>query len=71
MEKVRPLFDLGISPEPLFVVPFLAGHSLHSHWDSFGKYLVLLSMTLLLIATYCAALWWIAWRALLDVKKAC
>ncbi len=30
------------------VVPFLYGHSLHAYWESFGKYLVLLSMGLLI-----------------------
>ena len=29
------------------VVPFSAGHALHNHWGSFGKYLVLLSMAFL------------------------
>jgi hypothetical protein len=24
----------------LCLIPFLAGHSLHSHWDRFGKYLI-------------------------------
>jgi hypothetical protein len=30
------------------VVPFLNGHRLHAYWEVFGKYLVLLSMALLL-----------------------
>jgi hypothetical protein len=30
------------------VSPFLYGHSLHIYWDSFGKYLVFLSMALLI-----------------------
>ncbi len=30
------------------VSPFLKGHALHNHWESFGKYLVLVSMFLLL-----------------------
>jgi hypothetical protein len=34
------------------VVPFLYGHSLHKYWDVFGKYLVLLSMGLLLPFLY-------------------
>ncbi len=36
------------------VYPFLKGHVLHSHWESFGKYLVLLSMFLLLPLVICA-----------------
>lgn len=51
------------------VVPFLAGHSLHGGWESFGKYLILLSMALLPVFVCCTALWWIAWRALCDVQR--
>lgn len=42
------------------VYPFLCGHSFHPYWESFGKYLVLLSMGLLLPFVYCAALTMIA-----------
>jgi|SRR5580700_10454059 hypothetical protein len=52
------------------VGPFLRGHSLHAHWDSFGKYLVLLSMGLLVVFVYCTGLAWSAWMALRDVTKA-
>jgi len=51
------------------VDPFLYGHSLHVHWESFGKYLVLLAMGLLVVFVYCAALWYDAWMALRDVTK--
>jgi hypothetical protein len=51
------------------VAPFLAGHSLHAYWESFGKYLVLLSMVLLPVFVCCAGLWWGAWCALCDVEK--
>jgi hypothetical protein len=50
------------------VYPFLAGHSLHGDWESIGKYLILLSMGLLLVFVYCAALWYIAWQSLHDVE---
>ncbi len=51
------------------VVPFLAGHSLHTHWDSFGKYIVLLSMALLLPFVACACIVVNAWKMLHDLKK--
>ena len=35
------------------VYPFLYGHSLHTHWESFGKYLVLLCMALLIPCIAC------------------
>ncbi len=38
------------------VYPFLKEHVLHSHWESFGKYLVLLSMLLLLPFIICTGI---------------
>lgn len=35
------------------VYPFLKGHVLHNHWESFSKYLVLLSMLLLVPFVIC------------------
>ena len=49
--------------------PFLYGHSLHAHWESFGKYLVFLAMGLLVVFVYCAAFWYNAWMALRDLMK--
>jgi succinate dehydrogenase hydrophobic anchor subunit len=48
---------------------FLYGHPLHAYWDSFGKYLILLSMALLLVAVYCVAMWWGSWTILRDLEK--
>jgi hypothetical protein len=38
------------------VYPFLKGHVLHNHWESFGKYLVLVSMFLLIPFIICAGI---------------
>jgi len=38
------------------VYPFLAGHVLHSYWDSFGKYLMLLSMVFLIPFVICGGI---------------
>jgi hypothetical protein len=51
------------------VYPFLYGHSLHSHWESFGKYLVLLSMGLLLPFVYCGGITWVAGIYIRDLEK--
>jgi hypothetical protein len=51
----------------LLVYLFLDGSPLHAYWESFGKYLILLSMALLLVFVYCTALLWGSWRALRDV----
>jgi hypothetical protein len=51
------------------VYPFLQGNALHPYWDSVGKYLVMLSMVLLLVFVYCVGLWWGAWQALRDLDK--
>jgi hypothetical protein len=52
-----------------FVYPFLEGHPLHKYWESFGKYLIIVSMILLVAFVYCTGLFWSAWQALRDVEK--
>jgi hypothetical protein len=51
------------------VSPFLEGHSLHTHWESFGKYLVLLSMGLLLVFVFYVGRAFNAWLFVRDVEK--
>jgi hypothetical protein len=53
----------------LLVYLFLDGSPLHPYWESFGKYLMLVSMALFLVLVYCAALLWGAWRALRDLEE--
>jgi hypothetical protein len=51
------------------VYPFLEGHPLHQYWESFGKYLVLLSMAMLVVFILCTGFFYSAWQALRDVEK--
>ncbi len=51
------------------VIPFLAGHPLHAYWESLGKYLVVLSMVLLVVFVYCTGLFYSAWQALREVGQ--
>ena len=51
------------------IYPFLKGHPLHAHWDSFGKYLIFVAMALLIVFVLCTGFFYIAWQALRDVKK--
>jgi hypothetical protein len=51
------------------VTPFLAGHPLHSHWESFGKYLILLSMALLLPFVLCTGVAINSWVYLHNLEK--
>ena len=51
------------------VTPFLEGHSLHADWDSFGKYLVLLSMVLLIPFGICVGVAINSWFFLRALKK--
>lgn len=51
------------------VTPFLSGHSLHIYWDSFGKYLVLVSMALLLPFVLCVAMVIQVWIDLRSLRK--
>jgi hypothetical protein len=52
-----------------FLSPFLEGQPLHKYWQSFGKYLVILSVILLVPFVYCVGLFWSAWKALRDIEK--
>jgi hypothetical protein len=51
------------------IYPFLAGHPLHAHWDSFGKYLIFVAMALLIVFVLCTGFFYSAWQALRDVEK--
>ena len=51
------------------VVPFSDGQPLHAYAEPFGRIFVYLSMALLLLVVYCAALWWGAWSLLRDIEK--
>ncbi len=51
------------------VVPFLMGFPLHSHWESFGKFFLLLSMTLLLPFVAHTGRAINAWFFVRDVEK--
>jgi hypothetical protein len=52
------------------VYPFLEGHPLHRHWESFGKDLVLLSMAMLVVFVLCTGFFYSAWQALRDAENA-
>jgi len=51
------------------VSPFLYGHPLHAYWDSFGRYLVLLSMALLIPFVICVGVAINSWFFLCALKK--
>jgi hypothetical protein len=51
------------------VSPFLKGHPLHAYWESFGKYLVLLSMGLLIPFVIYVGRAITAWLFVRDVEK--
>ncbi|MES2220947.1 MAG: hypothetical protein V4587_08285 [Acidobacteriota bacterium] len=48
---------------------FLYGHPLHAYWNSFGKYLLLLSMALLIPFVCCVGIAFSAWSFLRNLKK--
>lgn len=51
------------------VVPFLYGNPLHVYWESFGKYLVLLSMALLLPFGMCVGIAINSWFYVRALRK--
>lgn len=68
--RKRALYStLALTLSCASVYPFLAGHALYEHWDSLARYLVLLSMGLLLVFVFSIATWYSAWQALRDVEN--
>jgi hypothetical protein len=51
------------------VAPFLAGNPLHRYWDAIGKYILLLSMGLLIPFVVCVGWAWSAWVYVRDLRK--
>jgi hypothetical protein len=51
------------------VSPFLYGHPLHAYWESFGKYLVLLSMALLIPFGICVGIAINSWFLVRALRK--
>jgi hypothetical protein len=61
--RARALYSIGgfvLSCATIYL--FLEGQPLHRYWESFGKYLILLCIGLLLALLYCVGLWWTAWH---------
>ena len=51
------------------VAPFLYGYPLHAYWESFGRYLLLLSMALLVPFVVCVGIAINAWFFLLNLRR--
>jgi hypothetical protein len=51
------------------VAPFLAGNPLHRYWDAIGKYILLLSMGLLIPFVVCVGWAWSAWVYVRNLRK--
>jgi hypothetical protein len=51
------------------VVPFLAGYSLHEHWDPIGKKILLLAMGLFLPFVFVTTMYLIQWNYLRSIKR--
>lgn len=50
------------------VDPFLAGHSLHVHWKSFGLHIAFPTVVAQPTSVNCAALWWGACSLLRNLE---
>jgi hypothetical protein len=50
------------------IYPFLAGHEYHALWESFGKYLIIPALALLMVFLYCTLLLWEAWGSVRDLE---
>jgi hypothetical protein len=63
------LLGVGLAAGMVAVTPFLAGHPLHSRWDSVGKKILLVTMGLFLAFVYVAGTYLTFWKYLRDMKK--
>jgi hypothetical protein len=52
------------------IVPFLAGHSLHAHWDKIGKYFLFVAMGVWLAVVISGGMLWSGWKYVRDLEKA-
>ena len=53
----------------LAVTPFLYGGPLYAYWNTLGKFFLLLSMGMLPVATFCGAMFWVAWKLLREARR--
>jgi hypothetical protein len=67
--RVMMCLGLALLASIVSLVPFLAGDSLHSHWDTVGKKILLLCMFLLPAFMYAAGITYTRWSYLRDVRK--
>lgn len=67
----RATVSLGIALtlSILLLIPFLAGHSLHDHWEAFGKKILILSGVLLVSFFYAAGTTYNSWDYRRNVKE--
>lgn len=70
MEEAGRLCDDSIFPELRCSISLPGGgHSLHIYWESFGKYLVLLSIVLLIPFVICMGVAINSWFFVKNLKK--
>jgi len=53
----------------LVLLPFLAGHSLHSYWESAGKVILLLAMGTFLVCVIKVAAIYASYQAARDTRR--
>ena len=69
-QKTRAIIATGaFVASCVLVAPFLAGSPLHCYWDAIGKYILLLSMGLLIPFVVCVGWAWSAWIYVRDLRK--
>jgi hypothetical protein len=59
---------LALAANTLCIIPFLAGHRLHSHWES-GKYLLFTAMALLLWFLRKVGSVWASWQSARETRR--
>jgi len=62
-------YGIALALSVVSVVPFLEGHFLHRYFESFGKYLIFLSMGLWGCFIGASALTYIFWKYWRDIQS--
>jgi hypothetical protein len=68
-KRATTLLGILLVASIVALVPFLAGHFLHSHWEKIGKKILLFSMGVDAAFVYTAGHTWVFWYGLRELRK--
>jgi hypothetical protein len=67
--KVAAWVCIGFAAIVILIIPFLAGFRWHQHWDSVGRYVLLLSSFPFILSIYSVGQLAIRWQLMREFQK--